>query len=109
SIGHRAAGWPSPARAACSGIYFGHLKHLEPPAVAIALSASPRRAPLHDPTARFGWSEVVMDLGLGGRAALITGASKGIGKAIARALAEEGVHVALLARTADEVQAAASE
>lgn len=39
-----------------------------------------------------------MDLGLKGRAAAITGASKGIGKAIARGLASEGVDVILMAR-----------
>lgn len=50
-----------------------------------------------------------MDLGLKGRTALITGASKGIGKAIAHGLAEEGVRVALLARTAEALEAAASE
>src|SRR5690606_38266641 len=50
-----------------------------------------------------------MELGLEGRAALVTGASKGIGKAIAHGLAREGVRVALLARTADELEAAASE
>lgn len=50
-----------------------------------------------------------MDLGLEGRAALITGAGRGIGKAVARALADEGVHVALLARTASELEAAAGE
>lgn len=50
-----------------------------------------------------------MDLGLKGRAALVTGASKGIGKAIARGLAEEGVSLALLARTASALEDAASE
>lgn len=47
-----------------------------------------------------------MELGLTGKAALITGASRGIGAAIAEELAREGVHVCLVARNAaklDEV------
>ncbi|GBD13381.1 3-oxoacyl-[acyl-carrier-protein] reductase FabG [bacterium HR24] len=39
-----------------------------------------------------------MDLGLGGRAAIVGGASKGIGRAIALGLAREGCRVALAAR-----------
>jgi 3-oxoacyl-[acyl-carrier protein] reductase len=40
-----------------------------------------------------------MDLGLKGKLALVTGASEGIGTAIARKLAEEGMRVAICART----------
>jgi len=48
-----------------------------------------------------------MDLQLTGKRALITGASRGIGYAIAAGLAAEGVRVALVARTANDVEAAA--
>lgn len=46
---------------------------------------------------------------LSGKNALITGAGKGIGKALAIALAKEGVNVALLARTASDLQTVADE
>lgn len=49
-----------------------------------------------------------METGLAGRSAVISGGGRGIGKAVARALAREGVNVALLARSANEVEAAAA-
>lgn len=50
-----------------------------------------------------------MDLGLRGKVAVVTGANSGIGLAIARRLAEEGVHVVLSARRADALDAAVRE
>lgn len=49
-----------------------------------------------------------MDLGLGGRTALVTGGSKGIGRAAATALAAEGVAVTLVARHREGLEAAAA-
>jgi NAD(P)-dependent dehydrogenase (short-subunit alcohol dehydrogenase family) len=50
-----------------------------------------------------------MDLGLQGKRAIVTGGSLGIGKAIARELAREGVDVAIVARSKDRLEAAARE
>jgi 3-oxoacyl-[acyl-carrier protein] reductase len=49
-----------------------------------------------------------MDLGLRGRVALVSGGSKGIGKAIAACFAREGAKVALCARTEEEVKKTAA-
>jgi 3-oxoacyl-[acyl-carrier protein] reductase len=50
-----------------------------------------------------------MDLQLQGRTALVTGASVGIGRGIAHALAAEGVRLALTARRMDKLQEVAAE
>jgi 3-oxoacyl-[acyl-carrier protein] reductase len=50
-----------------------------------------------------------MDLGIRGRKALLTGASRGLGKACAMALAQEGVDITILARTRETLEATCSE
>jgi 3-oxoacyl-[acyl-carrier protein] reductase len=50
-----------------------------------------------------------MDLQLAGKTALVTGASMGIGRAIAKGLAAEGVHVAAVARRSNLLEELARE
>jgi 3-oxoacyl-[acyl-carrier protein] reductase len=50
-----------------------------------------------------------MELGLKGKVAVVTGSSKGIGRAIAEAFAREGVQVVINSRNAKELDAAAAE
>ena len=50
-----------------------------------------------------------VDLGIRGRKALLSGASRGLGKACALALAQEGVDVTIVARTRDVLEQAGAE
>ena len=50
-----------------------------------------------------------MDLGITGKWALVCGASKGLGFGCAQALAREGVHVVIVARSADTLEEAAQQ
>jgi 3-oxoacyl-[acyl-carrier protein] reductase len=50
-----------------------------------------------------------MDLGLEGKVAIVTGSSRGLGLASARALVEEGCRVSISARGAERLEAAARE
>lgn len=50
-----------------------------------------------------------MELGIGGRVALVTGASKGLGMGVAAALAREGASVAISSRSSERIETAATE
>jgi 3-oxoacyl-[acyl-carrier protein] reductase len=50
-----------------------------------------------------------VDLGIRGRKALLSGASRGLGKACALALAQEGVNVTIVARTRETLEKAGAE
>ena len=62
--------------------------------------------PLYRYTAR---RETAMDLELEGKTAIVTGASRGIGKAVARELALSGCDVVICARTPEDLELAARE
>jgi 3-oxoacyl-[acyl-carrier protein] reductase len=53
--------------------------------------------------------ERTMDLGIRGKTALVCGASKGLGRGCAEALAADGANIILVARTADALEKAADE
>jgi len=50
-----------------------------------------------------------MDLGLRNKVALVCGSSKGLGRAVAEGPAQEGARVAICARSAEPLKAAAEE
>ena len=50
-----------------------------------------------------------MDLGIEGKVALVTGASKGLGLGVATALANEGATVAIASRSEERIQSAAAQ
>lgn len=50
-----------------------------------------------------------MDLGIAGKVALVTGASKGLGFGVARALADEGAQVAIASRSGPRIEASARQ
>jgi 3-oxoacyl-[acyl-carrier protein] reductase len=76
----------------------------------------PRRAACLDPCRRpahyrrgIRKGRRIMDLGLKGRVAVVGGASKGLGRACAEVLAEEGAGVAVCSRTAADLERTAKE
>jgi len=79
---------------------------LAPRAVALASAPPPGPRPPPELSTRRSHG---MDLGLSGKKALVTAATRGIGLAIARALADEGVDVAICARAEGGLESARKE
>src|SRR5512135_3596209 len=76
------------------------------------LGGYPLGAPKNPPTfleTHYQLGRISMDLELQGKVAIVTGGSRGIGKAIARELAREGVDVAIVARNKEALEATARE
>jgi 3-oxoacyl-[acyl-carrier protein] reductase len=53
--------------------------------------------------------EINMDMGIAGKSALVCGASKGLARGCAEALAAEGVELVIVARTAETLEATAAD
>src|SRR5262249_3356952 len=68
----------------------------------------PRCEQSHDP-AHLVRRGTIVDLELGGKVALVTGGSKGIGRACAESLAAEGCRIAICARGSEALEATARE
>src|SRR5204863_5133572 len=70
---------------------------------------SRRRARHLGRLARLSEKELIMDMGIKGKTALVCAASKGLGKGCAMALAREGVSLVITARGKDALEATAEE
>jgi 3-oxoacyl-[acyl-carrier protein] reductase len=64
---------------------------------------------LYDPVIPTSRNETTMDISLNGRAAIVTGGSKGIGFAIAKRFSSSGGDVAIVARGKEALDAAVAE
>src|SRR4029079_17913883 len=86
-----------------------------PPAAARKGIRAEERVQGHVPRLRLaaetsdGWARAIVDLGLTDKVAIVTGSSRGLGLASARALVAEGCRICLCARGAERLAEAAIE